>query len=83
MKNVGIFYGHLEYFMYRHFVHFVLIWYIFPFLVSCTKKNLATLILDIQPCSEYVPVLPTPFPSDPRSGADFMKPFRPNFRDKT
>jgi hypothetical protein len=24
-------------------VHFVFIWYIFPFLVSCTKKNLATL----------------------------------------
>jgi hypothetical protein len=26
-----------------HLVHFVLIWYIFPFLVSCTNKNLATL----------------------------------------
>jgi hypothetical protein len=26
-----------------HLVHFVLIWYIFPVLVSCTKKNLATL----------------------------------------
>jgi hypothetical protein len=33
----GILYGHL--------VHFVFIWYIFPVLVSCTKKNLATLIL--------------------------------------
>jgi hypothetical protein len=31
----GIFYVRL--------VHFVLIWYIFPVLVSCTKKNLATL----------------------------------------
>jgi hypothetical protein len=26
-----------------HLVHFVFIWYIFPVLVSCTKKNLATL----------------------------------------
>jgi hypothetical protein len=25
-------------------VHFVFIWYIFPVLVSCTKKNLATLV---------------------------------------
>jgi hypothetical protein len=25
-------------------VHFVSIWYIFPVLVSCTKKNLATLV---------------------------------------
>jgi hypothetical protein len=28
---------------YDHLVHFVLIWYIFHVLVSCTKKNLATL----------------------------------------
>jgi hypothetical protein len=33
--RLGIFYDHL--------VHFVFIWYIFPFLVSSTKKNLATL----------------------------------------
>jgi hypothetical protein len=32
----GIFYGHLE--------HFVFIWYIFPFLVCSTEKNLATMI---------------------------------------
>jgi hypothetical protein len=25
-----------------HLVHVVFIWYIFPVLVSCTKKNLAT-----------------------------------------
>jgi hypothetical protein len=31
----GIFYGHL--------VHFVVIWYIFPVLIYCTDKNLATL----------------------------------------
>jgi hypothetical protein len=29
---------------YDHLVHFVFIWYIFPVLVSCTKKNLATLV---------------------------------------
>jgi hypothetical protein len=37
LRTFGIFYGHL--------VHFVLIWYIFPFWVSWTKKNLATLAL--------------------------------------
>jgi hypothetical protein len=42
MVDVGIFYGHLAY--------FVAIWYIFgnlyvfPVLVCCTKKNLATLV---------------------------------------
>jgi hypothetical protein len=42
MENLGIFYGHLVYFMaiwsilllleifYAHLVHFVVIWYIFP-----------------------------------------------------
>jgi hypothetical protein len=35
MEDVGIFYGHL--------VYFKNIWYILPFLVSCSKKNLATL----------------------------------------
>jgi hypothetical protein len=32
----GIFYDHL--------VHFIFIWYIFQVLVTCTKKNLATLL---------------------------------------
>jgi hypothetical protein len=36
LQAIGIFYNHL--------VHFVLIWYIFPALVSCIKKNLATLL---------------------------------------
>jgi hypothetical protein len=27
-----------------HLVYFVVIWYIFPVLVCCTKKNLATLL---------------------------------------
>jgi hypothetical protein len=35
LETFGIFYDHL--------VHFVFIWYIFPVLVSFTKKNLATL----------------------------------------
>jgi hypothetical protein len=34
----GIFYGHLG--------DFITIWYIFPGLVSCTKKNLATLFIE-------------------------------------
>jgi hypothetical protein len=36
LRTFGIFYDHL--------VHFVLIWYIFPTLVSWTDKNLATLL---------------------------------------
>jgi hypothetical protein len=48
LENVDIFYGHMEYFtdiwdILWLCVHFVFIWYIFPVLVSCTKKNLATL----------------------------------------
>jgi hypothetical protein len=39
MENVDIFYGHFEY-----LGHFMTIWYIFPVLVSCTKKNLAALL---------------------------------------
>jgi hypothetical protein len=29
--------------LYGHMVHFVVIWYIYPVLVCCTEKNLATL----------------------------------------
>jgi hypothetical protein len=36
-RTFGIFYNHM--------VHFVFIWYIFPVLVSCTKKNLASLVV--------------------------------------
>jgi hypothetical protein len=39
----GMFYEYMHGIFYDHLVHFVLIWYIFPVLVSCTKKNLATL----------------------------------------
>jgi hypothetical protein len=35
MEDIGIFYGHLVYFIYRHLVHLFI-------LVCCTKKILAT-----------------------------------------
>jgi hypothetical protein len=51
MENVGIFYGHLEYFtaiwnILRQFGIVVAIWYISPRFSSvfCVKKNLATLV---------------------------------------
>jgi hypothetical protein len=49
MENVGIFYAHLEYIMailciLWSFGNFVVILLIFPVLVHCVKKNLATLI---------------------------------------
>jgi hypothetical protein len=54
MEDGGLFYGHLFYigtlYTYIYLVYFVAIWYILwsfgtlsPILVSCTKKNLATL----------------------------------------
>jgi hypothetical protein len=51
MENIGIVYGHLGYLrpfgiFCSHLLHFRTIWYIFPVLVSCTKKNLATLYGD-------------------------------------
>jgi hypothetical protein len=42
--TVGPFYGLLLYVFYGHFVKFAVIWYIFPILVFCKKKNLAPLI---------------------------------------
>jgi hypothetical protein len=42
MKNVGIFYGNLVYFVAIWYILWSF-WYIFPVLVICTKKNLATL----------------------------------------
>jgi hypothetical protein len=57
MENVGIFYGHLEYFtdiwnilrtlgvFYDLYAQFVTILDIFPVLVYCLKKNLATLLV--------------------------------------
>jgi hypothetical protein len=55
MEYVGIFYGHLVYFRYSHLVflrpigcgylvYVMAVWYIFPVLVCCTNKNLATLV---------------------------------------
>jgi hypothetical protein len=51
MENVGKIYGHLEYFTAICYVlwplrHSVAIWYIFPVMVYCVKKNLATLATD-------------------------------------
>jgi hypothetical protein len=49
MEDVGTFiytwsiHGLLLYVFYGHWVQFVVIWYILPVLVFCTKKNLATL----------------------------------------
>jgi hypothetical protein len=51
MEDVGIIYGHLAYFTaiwyslwpFGVFYSYIHIWYNFPILVSCTKKNLATL----------------------------------------
>jgi hypothetical protein len=52
LENVDIFYGHLKHFtdiwdILWPFGTFVFIRYIFPVLVSCTKKNLATLESDV------------------------------------
>jgi hypothetical protein len=41
MEVVGLFYGHLVYVM--------VVWYIFPVLVYCTKKNLATPVVSERP----------------------------------
>jgi hypothetical protein len=51
MKMLVSFYGHLEHFTAIWYMYFmairslgvVVIWYIFPVLVYCVKKNLATL----------------------------------------
>jgi hypothetical protein len=47
MEDIDIFYGHLVFLLpfgilLWHLVYFVPIWYIFPALVCCNKKNLAT-----------------------------------------
>jgi hypothetical protein len=48
MKNVALYCGRLEYFINIGYIlwevgNLVVIWHIFPALVYCTKKNLATL----------------------------------------
>jgi hypothetical protein len=55
MENVGILNGHLEYFASFGIrtlwpfgnleVHMYVLWYIFPALVYCVKKNLATTVM--------------------------------------
>jgi hypothetical protein len=49
MEDLGMFYGHLVYFITIWYILcqfgiFMVIWYSFPVLVSCTTKNLATLL---------------------------------------
>jgi hypothetical protein len=51
LENIDIFCGHLECFADIWDMYFMTVWYIlcsfgtfFPILVSCTKKNLATLV---------------------------------------
>jgi hypothetical protein len=44
MENAGIFYGHLVHYILWPFGNVLVIWYIFPALVYCAKKNLATQI---------------------------------------
>jgi hypothetical protein len=50
MEDGVLFYGHLVHFtvfcyiLWNIMVQFVAIWYIFPVLLFCTKKNLATLV---------------------------------------
>jgi hypothetical protein len=56
MENVGIFYVHLVYFTaIRNILFpFVVIWYILPVLVCCTKKNLATLFRTVSRVSRVL-----------------------------
>jgi hypothetical protein len=49
LRTFGIFYDHL--------VHFVFIWYIFPALVSCTKKNLKIKFEHNLPQCTYIQIL--------------------------
>jgi hypothetical protein len=44
--SFSIFYDPVVHILYCHLVYFVDIWYIFPILVCCTEKNLATLLQD-------------------------------------
>jgi hypothetical protein len=55
--DINVRYGHLEYVFYGHLGYFMTIWYnmcsfatFFPVLVSCTKKNLATLVQESPIC---------------------------------
>jgi hypothetical protein len=50
----GIFFYHLVHFVFIWYIlgSFVFIWYHFPVLVSCTKKNLATLLLRHVPSAQ-------------------------------
>jgi hypothetical protein len=57
MENVAILYGHWKYkpfsLSYGHTIHFVIIGYIFPILLCCTKKNLATVPFNMCCCLNF------------------------------
>jgi hypothetical protein len=54
IRPFGIFYGHLQFILWPYFVA---IWHMFPVLVCCTKKNLATLVFRlIELSSRFPPV---------------------------
>jgi hypothetical protein len=57
MEDVGTFYDHVVYLVdfsrfWGHLVYFMVLWYIIPVLVCCTKRYLATLVLIFKICSE-------------------------------
>jgi hypothetical protein len=66
MEDVGIFYGHLVYFMaiwhiLRFLVYLKVNWYILPVLVSCSKKNLATLLVSrVTRLGKFLPIKRVP-----------------------
>jgi hypothetical protein len=56
-RPFGIFFGRL--------LHFVVIWHIFPVLVCCAKKNLATLALSIPGIVKSLKNVPDTAPQQP------------------
>jgi hypothetical protein len=67
MEKVGIFYVHLEYILAIWYILWplgalVATWNIFPVLVYCVKKNLATLF-DLTTQTETIPLDNTPMAS--------------------
>jgi hypothetical protein len=59
LQTLGIFYDHLM-------IHFVFIWYIFPGLVWCNKKNVATLLCTEEKAVFYFNTFLTNRSSEPK-----------------
>jgi hypothetical protein len=55
LRPLGIFYGHLVYFW--PFGRVVVLWYIFPVLIYCVRKNLATLTCTNVPVQQEIKFL--------------------------